>query len=1675
MTVAPPGKAATSKNKPPKCTMCSEKKTELVSCPKCHCGSYCSTECMELDGVHAMWCPWICRLEEVENEKRMKSEINMVDAEKLPYKMKLQLVKLVGERPLVNIHLNRKKVQGLWDTGAMISLINDEFLKENFPDVKVHPIEEFSGQGLTLTAANKSEIGVDGVAILDFGVDEADGLFQVPFLVTAQEISSPIIGYNTIEHLVKNFRDKMNLSESLCNLVDCLSSEKADVMVNLIEKGAEIKELNSEAKLEKNQVVFPGCCEKVRCRIKDLKFCNGGDKLVVFSPFEELCVEGELVIFESTEILKSRTKFVDVMVYNPTKQKMYLQKGKVLGQVSNAAAAYTLPILQKTVSVGEVQAEEEEGVTLKNMINEMGLDFDNLTEEQEKEVMELLEEEGEVFSKSKNDIGYVPDFKLDIKLTDDVPFGEAYRKIPGPLYKEVKNHINDLLANGWIKHSYSPYSSPMVCVRKKDGGLRLCIDFRKLNKKTIPDMQPIPRVQDILDRLHGQSWFTTLDMSQAYHQGVMAGESTKYTAFTTPWSLYEWVRVPYGVMNAPAGFQRFINSCLAHLSDEVCAAYLDDVLVYSKTFKEHIRNLRKVLRCLREKGVKLNLKKCNFFKKEIRYLGRLVSEEGYRPDPEDVKALDKCKVPPTDVGKLRSLLGFLGYYRTYITNFSKKMKPVYDLLQQTDEKKPKTGKKQLDSKMKITWTDQHQKIVEEVVEYLKSPNVIAYPDFEQPFIVHTDASQEGLGAALYQVQNGKMRIISLASRTLTPAEKNYFMHSGKLEFLALKWAVTEKFHDYLINGQEFEVVTDNNPLTYVLTTAKLHSTGLRWVATLANYRFSIRYRSGKKHIDADYLSRNVVDDFCELKESTDKVVNTEDLGILLSAATRKEREVDINLIHVNTIGVEDESTNTIGKAELKKEQQEDRVIGDVYRFVKEKKKVTAKDTKNLDKEVKILLRQLKKLEIVDGVLKRKTAKFEQIVLPEKFHKLVYVELHEKLGHLGPDRVLELAKKRFYWPRMKESIEKYISKKCRCLISKKPSNPVRAPMTPITSTYAFEMLTIDYLHLDRAKGGYEYALVCCDHFTKFVQIYATKNKSALAAADKIYNELVLKYGMMTRIHHDQGREFDNTLFKRLHQLSGTKQSRTTPYHPMGNGLTERMNRTVINMLKTLGEKEKKDWARHLSKLAFAYNVTVNSTTGFSPYFLLFGREPRLPIDSVFEIGENDRQKIRKSYEAYTEDWKRSMNQAFEIAKKHKEQVGDRNKKYYDKKVRGVEVIVGDRVLSRNREKGGTGKLRSFWEDKVYTVVEKCPDIPVFVIKPECGGKKKRVHRNDLLRCNLILPADEVTQNNNNKNNNNDNINKQKVGTLKLRKKQTKSAKKLAPIAAGGNVSTDRNEVVVTDRDSVSTSGSEDEVDYVVVISQDPGCVENQSLNSQNQGEGLDSDEVEGTTADIIHPEELEEIPGEIEEISDETVVLEDIQEESAVDNPSVLDGSPETSDEDPTNEIEDLALERENLTRETSFLNPEIEPFVPREADSVLERENTVPEREGSEIIEDLSHENEILPVESEDSDVSDDKSDDSGQVDDEETPEMELSASESGETVFQSDASNHQKDPGKLEFTFDHFGSAEEPENDTWENHNENPISPTFTSTTNRDEVASKQEIRQARKGRNVARVKLNL
>ena len=440
-----------------------------------------------------------------------------------------------------------------------------------------------------------------------------------------------------------------------------------------------------------------------------------------------------------------------------------------------------------------------------------------------------------------------------------------------------------------------------------------------------------------------------------------------------------------------------------------------------------------------------------------------------------------------------------------------------------------------------------QNIISEFIEELKSPKTMSYPYFTKPFVVHCDASEKSLGAVLYQEIDGKMKAISYASRTLTPAGKNYHLHSGKLEFLALKWSVTEKFWDYLYYANEFTVCSDNNPLSYVMSTAKLNATGMRWISELADFNFKVKYTLGKSSQDCDYLSRNPVEesyteetDLGSFKIFVNSISNVENNWLTVTAKQSKILETYLNL-------KPDKELIKINCETLKYEQLNDRIISPIFEAVSSQNRPSFKDQKSMCRKSKVILNYWQYLKInSQGILVKQINTTEQIVLPLKYRNIVYKELHENMGHLGRERVIELCRQRFYWPGYEKDIAHYIRKKCKCVEDKKPNKQQTGPLQRIITLEPSELVTTDYLHLDRSKGRYEYLLVVVDHFSKFVQAFPTKNKSGRAATDLLFNKYFLDFGFLKRILHDQGKEFDKKLFKQLPEITSIKSSRTTHF-------------------------------------------------------------------------------------------------------------------------------------------------------------------------------------------------------------------------------------------------------------------------------------------------------------------------------------------------------------------------------------------------------------------------------------------------------------------------------------------------------------------------------------------------
>ena len=557
----------------------------------------------------------------------------------------------------------------------------------------------------------------------------------------------------------------------------------------------------------------------------------------------------------------------------------------------------------------------------------------------------------------------------------------------------------------------------------------------------------------------------------------------------------------------------------------------------------------------------------------------------------------------------------------------------------------------------------------------------------------------------------RIRVIGYGSRTLTPSEQNHNLHSGKLEFLALKWSITEHFRDYLYYSKNFTVFTDNNSLTYVLSSAKLNATGLRWVGELADFNFSIKYRPGKCHIDADSFSRMPFDINKYMAECTESISEETVKTMYQSAQAISVGKSPWITAIVNSASVlkeelskhNAENVSTKKEIDLLKAQHEDCNIHRIIELKSADKKLTPNEKKMESAEVRQYLHEMWRLFLrKDGLLCRKTGAHEQAVLPKSLRRLIYKELHEHMGHLGPERVYQLSKDRFYWPFMKNDIEHFIHNCCRCVKQNPKHLPtlLREPLQPITSSSPFDLISVDFVHLEQSSRGYEYNLVIVVHFTKFAQAYPTKNKSGTTVAMKIFSELIPQFGFPGRIIHDQGGEFENALFKKLIELSGVQNLQTTPYHPQGNGIVEHMNRTLLGMLRTLPENHKSKWASHVNHLIHAYNCTRHDTTGYSPYYLLFGRPPRLPLDLLLNLKQPS---STTSYPKYVAEWKNAIEEAYRIASKAAQTRAAQGKQQYDKKICSSVLEPGDEVEPEGRK----GKARVLHRNLLLP----CNDLPI----------------------------------------------------------------------------------------------------------------------------------------------------------------------------------------------------------------------------------------------------------------------------------------------------------------------------------------------------------------------------
>ena len=1220
---------------------------------------------------------------------------------------------IVGPSNDCDVIVNGVSTKCLLDTGSMVVTLARSFYDSHLADIPLEPLDRL----FSIQLASGQSLPYDGVVQVSLqfpsGSLPIDYVLVVPALVIRDNSVPVIVGTNIIQQCIQTDKSQSGFTSLQGSSLPWNMAYQGMVPDSGVSRPTTIGEVYS------TQVVSVPSGESIEVvGLCKLSLACGND--LVLTEESQQALPGGLVLNPSVhELQQHKNPQINVQISNVSRKSVSIPANVVLCSLQTVQVVHSFP--ESSRDVQQQQCNSKSNAT--DVRDEELLKLFHIEDCSAKDrLSDLLLKWRDVFSQGDFDIGKTSLVKHRINLTDEKPVKLRHRRIPPSMYEEVRKHLDSMLQCGVIRPSKSPWAFPTVLVRKKDGSLRFCIDYRQLNNKTIRDSYQLPRIDESLDALAGAKYFSTLDLKSGYWQIEVEEEHKERTAFTVgPLGFWECNLMPFGLNNAPATFQRLMEQAMGDLHLRKCLIYLDDVIIFSKTVDEHLERLQEVFARLKSAGLKLKPSKCNFLQQKVKYLGHIVSADGIATDPDKIAAIKDWRTPQT-VEEVRRFLGFTGFYRKFIDGYASIVKPLTSLLASKPKSSHRNNKK-TKTPAAFVWSDKQQEAFNHICQKLMSTPVLGFADYKLPFELHTDASLNGLGAVLYQTQNGRKRVIAYASRSLTAAEQKYPIH--KLEFLALKWSVCDKFHDYLY-GSEFAVYTDNNPLTYVLTTAKLDATGHRWLAGLSTYNFSIHYVAGQQNVDADSLSRAVRDNAAERVEA-------ESINAICSALS-----ADVSLVDTvcsQQVSEEFPSTKEIGRNfDVASEQHKDAVVGLLLQWKLDKHKPSAKELSGLNPEVKRFVSIWESLVLKNGVLYRLKQSSDggesvcQLVLPLCLRKYVTDQLHTKLGHPGRDRTLDLIQQRFYWPSMSTEIAKFVGE-CRRCICRKSRHNVQAPLVSIKTSQPLELLCIDFLSLETSKGGFENILVITDHFTKFAQAVPTKNQLASTVAKVLVEKFIFHYGIPQRLHSDQGKNFLSNVIKQLCSILGMEKSRTTPYHPSGNGACERFNSTLLNMLGTLTEEEKINWKDHVSSIVWAYNCTRHESMGYSPYYLMFGRHPQLPIDVMFGLEMN---KDTPTLAKYTRDVADKLSKAFERAVSTRDRMSSKNEEIYNRKVRGAALEVGDLVLVRNVGLSGKHKLADHYADHPYKIIGRPNlDIPVYKIKDLEGGKVRTLHRNMLL--------------------------------------------------------------------------------------------------------------------------------------------------------------------------------------------------------------------------------------------------------------------------------------------------------------------------------------------------------
>lgn len=784
--------------------------------------------------------------------------------------------------------------------------------------------------------------------------------------------------------------------------------------------------------------------------------------------------------------------------------------------------------------------------------------LDHLSLEQGAVIKSLCESFSDVLS---DKLGVTHLLKYRIILSDNIPVKQSPYRLSPPRMNILKEIVNEMLEEGIIRPSVSPYAAPIFLVPKADGGHRPVVDYRLLNKKVVLESIPLPDIHSCFSWFGKAKFFSSLDLNKAYHQIALEEDSKHVTAFATDWNLYEFNRVPFGLATGAAVLSRLLDHIFSDFKFKFVFHYLDDLVVFSNTFEEHVDHLNKVLGRLRNAGLTVKPSKVSFARDTLSFLGHVVSEKGVSVDHSRIQSvLDFPQ--PRDVKGISRFIGMINFFRKFIPNFAQRAAPLNCLRRKG---------------VKFLWGPSQEAAFQDLKLSLCSAPVLAIPDFNREFIIQTDASSSAVGAVLLQESELGRSPIAYASRTLSSSEGKFSIY--ELEALAVLFAL-EKFR-YYVEHVQFRLETDNQALSWVLARPRRSGRLARWATRISAFKFEVHHIRSSQNIIADSLSRMFSTDLPQdLSSSEPDSLQEESIlqvGAILSELPLLFKDIALH-------------------------QKEDPVLEGIRNRIS-------------DGNV------IKPYSLVKGILcciARHDNKLK-IVVPKALTAVIFRYFHESPlgGHLGVFKTREKIRESFIWKNMDLDIRNWI-KHCHACLSSKPSLNTRMGLLSSSSANKpMERLFIDFLGpLPRTRGGNKFILVCVDGFSRFIWLFPTRNANAETVISCLKN-IFASFGPARIIVSDNAKAFSSVALKQFCVDLFIRHVTTTPYYP-NPSLAERVNRNLRAALIAFHGADHSKWDSSLHWLSLAFNCAAHESLKFSPFSIMFGFFPNSPLNNLWDI-------------------------------------------------------------------------------------------------------------------------------------------------------------------------------------------------------------------------------------------------------------------------------------------------------------------------------------------------------------------------------------------------------------------------------------------------------------------------